>query len=183
MSDEPVLRSVKIKDVEAKCQEILIATGLRDVIVQEFIDGPEVYTPVFRLGADFLVFCPVQIFIEDDAWSEGKPIGLNLNRRHKHTFRRLPDENLETEIASLAARAMDELEIDILSRMDFRIDDIGTPRLFDMAEVPGLSENHAVGQSLSFAGASFDGWELMMALNVLRTIGHNFSLEASVRAD
>jgi D-alanine-D-alanine ligase-like ATP-grasp enzyme len=183
VSDEPVLRNASINDVEAKCREILGATGLRDVIVQEFIEGPEVYTPVFRLGADFLVFRPVQIFIDDSMWSEGKPIGMNLNRRQKHNFRPLADESLESNIASLAARAMDELEIDILSRMDFRIDGAGVPRLFDMAEVPGLSQNHAVGQSLSFAKAPFDGWELMMALNVLRTVRQNSSLEASVQAD
>jgi hypothetical protein len=67
--------------------------------------------------------------------------------------------------------------------MDFRIGPSGVPFLFDMAEVPGLSADHAVGQSLAAAAAPFDGWELMMALNVLRTLKTTSNLEASVPVD
>jgi D-alanine-D-alanine ligase len=183
VTTDPILHNPSADDVERRCQEVLEETGLNDLIVQEFVEGPEVYTPVFRLGSDYLVFHPMEIRIEDQDWSEGNPIGISLNQRQKHVFKRLSDKRLEARVASLAARAMEELEIDILSRMDFRIGPSGVPFLFDMAEVPGLSADHAVGQSLAAAAAPFDGWELMMALNVLRTLKTTSNLEASVPVD
>lgn len=180
---DPVLRNATKEAIERRCHEVLWETGLEDLIVQEFVQGPEVYTPVFRRGSDFLVFHPMQIFVDSDDWSEGDPIGISLNRRQKHGFKKLGDDELEVELASNAARAMEELEIDVVSRMDFRVNASGRPMLFDMAEVPGLSPDHAVGQSLSAAAAPFDGWELMMALNILRVVENYPSWGASAPTD
>jgi len=183
VSADPILRNPAADDVERRCRGVLEETGLHDLIVQEFVDGPEIYTPVFRQGSDYLVFHPMQIFIDDDGWSEGNPIGISLNRQQKHMFKQLVDDGLEAKVASQAARAMEELEMDVIARMDFRVDPSGVPLLFDMAEVPGLSADHAVGQSLATAGVPFDGWELMMAINVLRTLEKNSSSGASVPKD
>lgn len=168
VSEKPVIRAATLDAVTSICQKICAATGLSELIVQEFIGGPEVYTSVFRSRDDFLVFPPMEISIDDRDWSPGDPIGLALNCRHRHRFRPLQSVQLVRRISNLAAQAMEELEMDIISRMDFRIDQHGEPRLFDMAEVPGINEGHAVAESLKASGASFDAWELMLALNVKR---------------
>ncbi|MGJ8573449.1 MAG: hypothetical protein ACSHXI_22435 [Hoeflea sp.] len=183
VSADPIIRGSILAEVETEIERILKATGLTELIVQEFVYGPEIYAPVFRLWGDFFVFDPVEIYIQDNDWSQGNAIGIDLNRRQKHAFRRMPDKELAKEISRFAARAMEELEIDILSRMDFRVDQTGTPKLFDMAEVPGLSEDHAIGQSLKSCGAPFDSWELMMALNIQRFRECGLNLAASAQGD
>ena len=183
ISHDPVLRGPSVAEVEMECNRICEETGLTELIVQEFVDGSEICTPVFRLRNDFFVFKPAEIFIEDESWSQGNAIGIDLNRRQKHAFRPVANEQLAAETSRLASQAMDELEIDIISRMDFRVDANGIPKLFDMAEVPGLNEDHAIGRSLEFAGARFDGWEFMMALNVQRAMDNGINLEANAPTD
>ena len=183
VSRDPVLRKPTRVVAERVCGDVSRETGLKELIVQEFIDGPEIYTPVFQLGKDYFVFNPMEIRIEDPDWSSGAPIGLELNRLQKHAFRSHDDKVVANQIAEFAAKAMEELDIESTSRMDVRVDPAGVPKLFDMAEVPGLSDDHAIGLSLKSAGAGVDPWEVMMALNIRRVLDATSSSGASVPTD
>ncbi|WP_321404465.1 hypothetical protein [Maridesulfovibrio sp.] len=180
VSNEPVLKNKSIQEVEEECIKICDETYLDELIVQEFIEGPEIYTPVFKLFSNYLVFTPMEIKIKTPEWSVGRPIGFKLNTLKKHYFQPFSSAKISHKISKIAAEAMEWLNIDIISRMDFRIDSLGTPRLFDMAEVPGLGEGHAISQSLKASGANFDAWELMLALNIQRILAKKTSMEASV---
>ncbi|WP_155247672.1 hypothetical protein [Teredinibacter turnerae] len=168
VSQKSVMEVNDLESLEARCRNICEEIKCPELLVQEFVCGPEVYVPTYRLGNSFYVPLALKIDIESDNWKEGDPIGFDVNRLKKHTFSPYENAKIHKEISRYSSVAMEQLEIDILSRMDFRIGEGEHPKLFDTAETPGMGVSHAISRSLKEFDTDIDAWKLIVSLNVAR---------------
>lgn len=140
------------------------------LIVQEFIEGREIYCPIIDVGEKIVPdvlevkfnqkeLCQrnIQTFkdnIMDDA------IGFTSINNEKELCERVVNEAINT---------MEALEINCISRIDFRIDRNNNLFIFDVAEIPSFHSKHAF--SIAFKNCQFGGSDLvtlMIASNLIQ---------------
>jgi D-alanine-D-alanine ligase len=129
------------------------------VTVQAFVRGQEVCVPV--LAHPGRVVTPAMEALMAKAVSDADAVmTIDDNLRDDAvTHRRLeaPPE-FEARLASIALKAFDLLQLEAFARVDFRVDEGGTPWVTDVNASPGLSVNSSAFKSLNelgFSHASF----------------------------
>ncbi len=148
--------------VQAKYEEI----G-QPVTVQSFIGGKEVYVPLFELSG---FWCPGPMeVVKRHAQKEDFVITFQDNVT-PNSISFVPYQTSASELIHIAEQAMQILEIESISRIDFRIGSDNKPFIIDVAEVPSLHPSHALAQSFALKGHGPEKLPLlMMAANLIRT--------------
>lgn len=109
-----------LKDAQKKVDD-MISTYKIPVVVERFIDGPEVTVCVFDDGTKKQVFMAEKIFRNK---ADGKHFFTSLESYedlHAYKFKRLENEALENKIAKLAVRAFNGLGHKDYAKFDVRV--------------------------------------------------------------
>jgi D-alanine-D-alanine ligase len=113
----------------------------QSVTVQEFVSGPEVCVTVLA-SPERLVLPPVEVVLNRAEGSPDAVMTLEDNLRRRGVLYRpfaAPESTL-VRLRRVALETIDVLELQGLTRMDFRVDADGRPWLIDVAISPGVSE-------------------------------------------
>lgn len=124
----------------------------QSVTVQEFVSGREVYVTVLS-APDRLVLPPVLAEIARAAGDPSAVVMINDTLTPGSIEHRLLDDvALESRLANLARAAFEALELQGFGRVDFRIDAVGQPHLFDLAVGPGIGRGGSASAAMAALG-------------------------------
>ncbi len=143
----------KSADFRLKAQSISLD---QPIIVQEFIPGQEIYITVIKSDKIFLSK-PVLLSIEGKMLDGFDYLTFNKNRGNfavEFEEFRPKNRHISDRMLDVAGRAFELIGLSGLGRFDFRLTNTGRFFLFDVAEVPSLSEYHATSRSLVASGLS-----------------------------
>lgn len=129
------------------------------LLVEEYIDGAEIFAGVLGNGESLQVFPPVELVFE-----EGERIFSRADKDSAHTGGKrrwrmeapadLPEDTV-ARIETVAKRAFQALECNDLARIDIRIDFDGTPQVLEVNSIPGLDRAGPYARAAALAGYSF----------------------------
>ncbi|PKF76252.1 hypothetical protein CW749_28040 [Vibrio sp. vnigr-6D03] len=142
---------------------------MQPFVVQEFIEGEEVYAPIIELETQI---CPNVMevgFI--DKKKSNRNIQTFLDNKNPLSINFKPIKNkikLVEKISNISKNVMKALEISCVARVDFRVSSNENVYVFDVAEVPSLHPDHAFSLSFYNNGLSkHDTVSLMIAANLI----------------
>lgn len=118
-----------IKDAQKKVDD-MISTYKIPVVIEKFIDGPEITAVVFDDGTKNHVFLGEKIFKNK---ADGKHFFTSFESYDDpHAYRyKLPEEQLASKLSPLVVRAFNGLGNKDYAKFDIRIDEKGTPYFTD----------------------------------------------------
>jgi D-alanine-D-alanine ligase len=128
------------------------------VTVQEFVAGIEVCVPVLTIPGP-VVSPPVETVLTKAADDKNAVMTIadNVDGTVEYKAFAAADEVAE-ELRSIALNAFDVLELRAFARVDFRVDDAGTPWVTDIAVSPGLGAGSSTFRSLAELGFDYPGF-------------------------
>jgi D-alanine-D-alanine ligase len=141
---------------DASCEErvaaIADAIG-QPVTVQEFVSGPEICVPVFA-DPEHVVTPPVEAVLAKAPGDANAVMTIDDNLLNEGvTYRRFHhDAEVEQRMLTAAVAAFEILELEGFARIDFRVDDTGTPWVIDVGVSPGLSMGSSAFSSVAELG-------------------------------
>jgi D-alanine-D-alanine ligase-like ATP-grasp enzyme len=136
-------------EVPRYVEQLRDAVNPRRILLEEYIDGPEFTVAVIGNGEKQRTYA-VNTQIVDPITAARKYVFMDGNMRpgclKKGLVRLEPitDEVLLEKLADVAQQTCQALEIYDWTRFDGRLDSEGTPRIFDVNGMPGLSMDVSV---------------------------------------
>ncbi|QHC56841.1 ATP-grasp domain-containing protein [Rathayibacter tanaceti] len=119
------------------------------VLIEQQIGGTEVSVGILDLGDGPFALPPVEIAPVAGRYTfEAR---YNAGETHFYTPARISDD-ATTEVSRVAVAIHDILGLRHLSRIDFIVDDSGTPWFFDANVLPGMTETSLVPQAIEASG-------------------------------
>lgn len=111
----------------------------QSVTVQEFVSGPEVYVPIVCIP-DPVTTPPVEVILRRAPrdWNAVLTIDDNLDPAAVRYERYLASAEVATRLRENTIAVLETLQLESFARIDFRVDDSGTPWVTDVATSPGL---------------------------------------------
>lgn len=137
---------------EERLAAIAAAIG-QPVTVQEFVSGPEVYVPIYSCP-ERVTSPPIESILSKAPENGDAVVTIGDNVTDNAIFYRRfdADTDLMRRLHSSALEVFDLFELRGATRMDFRIDSNGLPRLTDIAVSPGLEADGSAATSLALLG-------------------------------
>jgi D-alanine-D-alanine ligase len=155
--------SVFFWDETGDARVAAVAEGIaQPVTVQQFIPGVEVYVPILSCP-ELVVTPPVEVVMAKAPGDPNAIMTADDNLRRGSAYRLFEGSPaLLLSLERSARRIFEIFGLEGLARIDFRIDDAGTPWVFDVAIEPAVeSESSAY---VSMAGYGFDHAEFLRAV-------------------
>ncbi|MDQ3725601.1 MAG: hypothetical protein M3335_06900 [Actinomycetota bacterium] len=142
------------------------------VTVQEFVSGPEVCVPVFSCP-ERVVSPPVESILSKAPGDGDAVVTIDDNVTDGAiSYRRFEAESdLMRQLRSSALEVFDLFELGGATRIDFRINSLGRPRLTDIAVSPGLEADGSVAGSLALLGFDHERFIRVVIAATLGTRG------------
>ena len=120
-----------LKDAQQQVDEML-KTYRIPVIVERFIDGPELTVVVFDDGRKKHVFMAEKVFHHKPDGKHNFTSLESYERARAYTYRKLDDNALADRVTKLASRAFNSLHFQDYGKFDVRVDtESGTPYFTD----------------------------------------------------
>lgn len=144
------------------------------ITIQEFIPGDEVFVPVLDIHGGYAL-APQFLMVNDVPITGEKFLKFDDNiypNCYTFTSYEACSDVMSEQCKSNAVKAFRALGMRGIGRMDFRVTPSGKTYLFDAAEVPGLSRQHAFNQA--FIEEGFDEAELIPAMVSINLAIHGF---------
>ena len=138
------------QEIVSAMQEIFSMGDL--LLAEEFVSGAELTLPILG-NTDLTVFPVVEITSENEFYDyEAK---YTKGMCHHVIPARIPT-SVETEIAEIGKKAYQLLGCQGLSRIDFILNEQGSPMLIEVNTLPGMTEMSLFPDSARYAGISFE---------------------------
>jgi D-alanine-D-alanine ligase len=119
----------------------------REVIVESFLDGPELSVGVLKYNGDIKVLPMTQIISDNDFFDyEAKYLG----KSKEITPADIP-ASVKNKVSSIAQRVYEVLDLNGFSRAEYILVD-GVPHFLEINMVPGLTEASILPQQVKAAG-------------------------------
>lgn len=146
------------------------------VTVQEFIAGAEIYVPVLSCPEP-VVLPPLRVVLSKAPDDANAVVTINDNLSDTAVSYELfvAEQAILDKLEASALSVVEVLQLEGLSRIDFRIDDQGTPWVFDIAVSPGLDADGAAFASLSSLGMTHPEFIRLAVAAALATANANAS--------
>lgn len=168
--------TVRLYDAEAEnviC-ELAMEIG-QPVCVQEFIDGPEIYSIILDPGEPVCIgFAEAyasggskkngQYIVFDDHFSIG-----GIAYRDASFL----DQDIQTAISDVCLRTFELMSMSYVGRIDCRISNGGTPYVIDIADNPGTSSESSLAFILTSMGFELDDLPILLLSMGLEQILEN----------
>ena len=140
------------------------APGPVEVFVERYIDGREFNLSVLQNGSGARVLPPAEMLFQD--YPPGKPRIVGYAAKwdpasfeYSHTVRRFDfgpgDRALIRELGDLALSCWEQLGIEGYARVDFRVDDQGSPFVLEVNPNPCISMVAGLAAAAARAGLSY----------------------------
>jgi D-alanine-D-alanine ligase len=141
-------------------------TALRSpgLFVESYIEGREFNLSLLQNGAGVEVLPPAEMLFVDYPPEKPRIVGYTAkwdpaSFEYQHTRRRFDfppeDKPLLRELSALARRCWEELGVGGYARVDFRVDEQGTPWVLEVNPNPCLSADAGLAAAASRAGLSY----------------------------
>lgn len=125
-----------------------------EYIVQSYIDGEECEVPVFKLNETIIVLPPVGIELH------GKNIldeeASSTNNYAFYSLDRTQSPSTIEKIKMLAEKTFKLLRMDVYGRIDFRIDSLGNPYVFDISTTPYTTMHSSFAFAFNHLGYAYN---------------------------
>ncbi|RZJ65733.1 MAG: D-alanine--D-alanine ligase [Flavobacterium sp.] len=122
-----------------------------EIIIESFLDGPEVSVGVINYQGEVIVLPITEIVSENDFFDyEAKYLG----KSQEITPARLPDETAE-KVRAVAKRVYEILKMKGFSRSEYILVD-NEPHMLEMNTIPGLTTESLIPQQAKAAGISLE---------------------------
>jgi D-alanine-D-alanine ligase len=135
-----------------------------DVFVERYIEGREFNLSLLQSGSRAEVLPPAEMLFVDYPPEKPRIVGYAAkwnpsSFEYTHTIRRFDfgeeDRQLIEELGKLALACWEQLEIGGFARVDFRIDQTGTPFVLEVNPNPCISPDAGLAAAASRAGLSY----------------------------
>lgn len=157
--------------VDESCTDRVAAAAERvgqPMAVQEFIAGQEIYVPVMSCPRP-IACTPVELILKHASDHGDTFMTIDDVLADEGSYRPLVGESEIIDRLQLEAReVVNVLDLRGLSRIDFRIDENGTPWVFDIAISPGVGAEGAAFTSLAQCGFDYPAF---IRLVIATTLG------------
>lgn len=105
-----------------------------EYIVQSYIEGEECEVPVFKVNKSIIVLPPVGIDLHGNKILDEKASATNYYEFY--SLENTHSKSTIEKIKLLAQKTFKLLRMDVYGRVDFRIDSLGNPYVFDVSTTP-----------------------------------------------
>ncbi len=145
--------------------DVLASTGRpADVFVERYVEGREFNISLLQNGSGAEVLPPAEMLFVDYPPKMPRIVGYSAkwdpaSFEYTHTVRRFDfggeDQELLQELGDLACACWEQLGIGGYARVDFRVDDQGTPWILEVNPNPCISADAGLAAAAARAGLSY----------------------------